>query len=301
MREFGTIGVLAGGPSSERSISLKSGEAVHDALRKGGLHSVLIDFHGGNIENLLKAQSIDVAFVALHGGFGEDGTLQKILEDMRIPYTGSGPEASRLALDKLASRTIFQNMDLNVPKFKVIKKGSHCSADDMKMPLVVKPRREGSSVGLSVVFDLKDLDKALEKAFSYGDYILVEEFIKGRELTVGILDDRPLPVVEIIPDKGCYDYHAKYESHKTEYLVPAPIKRAYIKGAKEAGYKAHKALGCRSFSRVDMILGQDGKIYVLEINTIPGFTSRSLLPKAALAIGIDFCNLCKKIVEGALK
>ncbi len=294
------IGVLAGGPSSEREISLKSGKAVYNALREGGLNAIFIDVCD-NIQEELNKIKTDVVFILLHGGAGEDGTVQKMLEDLKIPYTGSGPEASRLAMDKLASRIIFERIGIDVPKYKVLQNGKDSGIDGLNTPLVIKPQKEGSSVGLSIVSDLKDLDSALDKAFSYGENILVEEFIKGREITVGVLDEEPLPVVEIKTENGCYDYRAKYESPKTEYLVPALIEQRYFRKAQGLGLKAYQALGCRSFSRVDMILGDDGKIYVLEVNTIPGLTSRSLLPKAAEAAGIDFCNLCKKILEGALR
>lgn len=300
IKRFGKIGVLAGGPSSEREISLKSGEAVYKALRKSGLNSIFIDVHD-RIEEDIKKAGVDIVFIALHGGFGEDGTVQKLLEGFGIPYTGSGPEASRLALDKLASRMIFRNVGIDVPKYKVFKRRDRLKIDDLNMPIIVKPQREGSSVGLSRVFDLKDLDKAVRKAFSYGNKILIEEFIKGRELTVGILDDKPLPVIEIVPKRGFYDYYAKYESPDTKYLVPATIRKRFFIKAQKIGERAHKVLGCRFFSRVDMILDDDGKIYVLEVNTIPGLTSRSLLPKAAEAAGIDFNNLCKEILKGAVR
>ena len=298
IKKFGRVGVLAGGPSSEREISVKSGRTVYNALRKAGFDSIFIDLRN-HINKTIKDRRLDAAFIALHGGFGEDGTVQKILEELGIPYTGSGPEASRLALDKLASRIIFQKTGLDVPRFKVLEREEKFSIGDFNLPLVVKPQREGSSVGLSVVFDLKKMHRALDKAFFYGGKVLIEEFIRGRELTVGILDDKPLPVVEIVPESGCYDYRAKYESPDTKYLVPAPLRKSDFKKAQIKGLKAHQALGCRFFSRVDMILGEDGKIYLLEVNTIPGLTSRSLLPKAAFAAGIDFCQLCRKILEGA--
>lgn len=294
------IGVLAGGPSSERPISLKSGEAVHNALRELGFDAVFIDVYD-RIESQLNETNVDAVFITLHGGFGEDGTVQRILEGLKIPYTGSGPESSRLALDKLASRLVFQRAGIDVPNYRLLKKGEKFELGDMELPLVIKPQNEGSSVGLSVINNLSYLKQGLDKAFAYGDNVLIEEFIKGRELTVGMLNDKPLPVVEIIPEGECYDYKAKYESVNTQYLVPAPIRRMYFKKAQEIGMRAHSALGCRSFSRVDMILGNNGKIYVLEVNTIPGLTSKSLLPKAAEAAGITFCDLCKTIMEAAIE
>ena len=296
----GRVGILAGGPSSEREISLKSGDAVYAALKRAGEDVLLIDMlDHRSVQEIMQKAKIEKVFLVLHGGFGEDGTIQKILEDMKIPYTGSGPEASRLALDKLASRELFIKSGIDVPECEVVNKGVGPALDDIETPLVVKPRNEGSSVGLSMVFDKAKLLEAVERAFSFGETVLVERFIKGRELTVGILDEGPLPVVEIRPEGGCYDYYSKYESSKTEYLVPAPIDQAYFRMAQEIGISAHRSLGCRSFSRVDMILGDDGKIYVLEVNTLPGFMERSLLPKAARARGIGFTELCKKILEGA--
>jgi len=294
------VSVLAGGPSSEREISLKSGKAVYDALIDGGVDAALIDI-GDDVNCAIQTQDIGAAFIALHGGFGEDGTIQAMLEELNIPYTGSGPKASRLALDKLASRMVFQEIGIDVPRFKALKRRDAIEISGLTMPLVVKPKREGSSIGLTKVKDRKGLNTAIEEAFKYDDEILIEEFIKGRELTVGILDEKPLPVIEIVTKKGHYDYRAKYESPDTRYLVPAPLKIAVAKKAQDAGIRAHSALGCRSFSRVDMILGEDNKIYVLEVNTIPGLTSRSLLPKAAEAAGISFIELCKRILKGALK
>lgn len=300
MKPFSKIGILAGGPSSEREISLKSGEAVYDVLRNNGHDAVFIDvLSSADIDKTVRKAGADVFFIVLHGGFGENGTIQTILRDLKMPYTGSGPDASRLALDKLASRRIFQENGLAVPEYRIFTSGFHTSDCDLKVPLVVKPQCEGSSIGLSVVCDIGQMNSALDRAFSYGDNVLIDKFISGRELTVGILDEKPLPVIEIVTEKGCYDYNAKYESHATEYLVPSPISEKDSLKAQEIGLKAHNLLGCRSFSRVDMILGEDGNIYVLEVNTIPGLTSRSLLPKAASAAGIDFYSLCIKILEGA--
>lgn len=298
MNEFKKVAVLAGGPSSERDISLTSGEAVHKALTGQGINAVFVDV-GGDIEKAVSSCGFDAAFIALHGGFGEDGTVQTILDTLGIPYTGSGPAASRLAIDKIASRGVFRSAGIVVPACKVLDKRKKARISDIRFPAVVKPQSEGSSVGLSIASCEKTLCEAMDKAFSYGEKILVERFIKGREITVGILDDKPLPVVEIVHEGDLYDYNAKYESKKTEYLVPAPIDRLDFKRAKEAGQKAHKALGCRYFSRVDMILAEDGRIYVLEVNTIPGLTSRSLLPKAAASAGIDFPQLCRNILEAS--
>ena len=248
---------------------------------------------------MIKRTGVEKIFITLHGGAGENGTIQGMLEKMKIPYTGSDPASSRLAMDKIASRVIFETAGLTVPKYRVFIKGVDIDLSELSFPVVIKPQSEGSSVGLSIVIKSSEFKAAAGRAFAYGNKIIAEEFIRGRELTVGILDGRPLPVVEIVPERGCYDYHAKYESANTQYLVPAPVDDMGYSRAQETALKAHKALGCRSFSRVDMILGDDGGLYVLEVNTIPGLTSRSLLPKAACAIGIDFCELCEKILAGA--
>lgn len=291
------VGVLAGGFSSEREISLKSGKAVFDALSSSGLNVVFVDVKGPDIE---EAVDIDVAFIALHGRFGEDGTVQKILSERRIPYTGSGPEASRVALDKIASKDKFRAAGLLVADDMVIRRGDKISPDKVWCPCVVKPRFEGSSVGLSVVSSREDLEKALDDALKYDNDVLVEKFISGRELTVGILGEEALPVVEIIAAGGVYDFVAKYKAGDTKYVVPAPIDEKIYKKAQEAGLRAHQAVGCHGLSRVDIRLADDGGLYVLEVNTIPGMTERSLLPMAAKAAGLDFAALCHRILQGAV-
>ncbi|MDP3730828.1 MAG: D-alanine--D-alanine ligase, partial [Candidatus Omnitrophota bacterium] len=298
---FGRIGVLAGGPSNEREISLRSGRAIHDALLGEGLDTVFLNVKN-NINGIIRNSCIDVAFIALHGRFGEDGTVQRMLEDADIPYTGSGVEASLSALDKTASKNLFIKSHILVPKHMVLNKSRPkvCDCDFLGMPIVVKPHLEGSSIGLSIVRDKKYLQDAIDKAFEYGDKVILEEYIYGRELTVGILNDEALPVIEIVPKNKIYDYAAKYKDSATKYLVPAPIPEKLSEKARSLGVLAHKALGCRSFSRVDMMMALSGDIFVLEVNTIPGMTERSLLPKAARATGLRFGSLCVKILEDAL-
>lgn len=295
------IGILAGGPSSEREISLRSGKAVYSALLSENLDTIFLDVWD-DIYDIIKNSKIDVAFIALHGRFGEDGTVQKILEDADIPYTGSGVEASRLALDKLASKEIFIKSGIPIPKYIVFEKTDFKAKDafNLKLPVVVKPQFEGSSIGLSVVKEKGSLKEAIDKAFEYGRKIILEEYIDGRELTVGIFEDMPLPVIEIMTRDKVYDYQAKYNDPDTKYIVPAPVEKRIYEKAQALGARAHKALGCRCFSRVDMMADKAGNIYVLEVNTIPGMTERSLLPKAAQASGLDFNQLCVKIVENAL-
>ena len=299
----GRIGVLAGGPSSEREISLRSGRAVHNALVQEGLDAFFVDVRD-NIYDIIKSEHIDVAFLALHGRFGEDGTVQKILDSAGIRYTGSGPAASKLALDKIASKEAFIKNGIPTPRYRVAEKsnvGSDLDNSSVELPLVVKPQFEGSSIGLSVVKDREALAGALKSAFNYSAKVLLEEYITGRELTVGILNDKPLPVIEIVPKARVYDYKAKYSDPDTQYLVPAPIGAAETSLAQSLGLRAHTALGCRSFSRTDMMMDESGNIFVLEVNTIPGMTERSLLPKAAGVIGVNFNQLCIKLIEDALR
>jgi D-alanine--D-alanine ligase len=302
MNRFGKIGVLAGGPSNEREISLKSGRAVYEALAGKGCEAILIDVKN-DVYDIISKSSIDVAFIALHGRFGEDGTVQRILEDIGLPYTGSGVEASKLALDKIATKEIFIKNGIPVPRYKVFEKnGAPVSGlSGLGWPLVVKPQFEGSSIGLSIAGDESELSDAARKAFEYGDRILVEEHIKGRELTVGVLGEKALPAVEIVTSQGVYDYEAKYEDPGTRYLVPAPIGKNAAVLAGRLGVMSHKSLGCVSFSRVDMMMCPSGKMSVLEVNTIPGMTARSLLPKAAEAAGISFADLCIRLLDDALE
>lgn len=301
MAGFGKIGVLAGGPSNEREISLRSGRAVYSALIREGFDAVLLDIKD-DIRDIIKRNVIDAAFIALHGRFGEDGTVQKILEDANIPYTGSRVEASRLALDKIASKEVFIKNNIPVPRYVVFEKRRYSSndAEVIGYPLVVKPQFEGSSIGLSIVKKRQSLKEALSKAFQYGDRVILEEYIHGRELTVGILDNKALPVIEIVTRNNVYDYEAKYKNTDTQYLVPAPIIKSSYDNAARLGTMAHSALGCVSFSRVDMIMDKAGNIFILEVNTIPGMTKRSLLPKAAEAIGLSFSGLCVKIIRNML-
>jgi len=302
MKKYGKIAVLAGGLSNEREISLKSGRAVYNALKKRNQDAVLVD-PGDDTRGILRRVGPDIVFLALHGRFGEDGTVQSILEEARIPYTGSGVWASGLALDKIASRELFLKNGLKVPSYKVIKTntgiGETCR--EFETPFVIKPRREGSSIGLSIVSDRAHINTALDMALGYGETAIAEEYIHGRELTVGILEERALPVVEIVTEGNVYDFNAKYLDGGTMYIVPAVLHDNDFKRAQGLALKAHRILGCRDFSRVDMRMDHNGNIYILEVNTIPGMTERSLLPKAAMARGVDFEDLCMKLVNLAYK
>lgn len=305
IKKFGKIGILIGGPSTERAVSLKSGKAVCDTLSQLGLDTVAIDIKTDKIDeniNLIKSYKINLAFLALHGRFGEDGQIQEILGILKIPYTGSGIMASRLAMDKIASRQILEAYGLSVPRYKVEDRFSY--SGDWKMhnnnfalSLVIKPATHGSSIGLSVVDKKEDLDKAVDLAFSFDEKIIIEEYIKGRELTVGILDERALPVIEIVPKKRFFDYQAKYQTGMTDYIVPARLTAKVTRDIQKAALLAHKLLGCFGCSRVDMILSSDNKPFILEVNTIPGLTETSLLPKAAKVAGIGFRQLCLKLIR----
>jgi D-alanine-D-alanine ligase len=303
-KQFGRIGVLMGGPSSERDISLKSGHAVFDVLSKLALDVVSIDITTDNPEEntrLINSHNINCAFLALHGRFGEDGQIQKILDDLSLAYTGSGAKASQLAMDKIASRKIFQARGLAVPEYRVLEKATYTpewkDKFNLTFPLVVKPATNGSSIGLTIVDRKEEFGEALDLAFSYDDRIIVENYIAGREITVGILDEQPLPVIEIVPKKRFFDYEAKYKTGMTDYLVPAQLDQAVARLAQDIALVAHKSLGCSGCSRADMILNKENIPFVLEINTIPGLTATSLLPKAARVVGIDFGELCLKLIS----
>lgn len=303
-KKFGRIGVLMGGPSTEREISLKSGKTVYQSLRQIGIEAVAIDIKTDNIEEnirLLKSQRIDCAFLALHGRFGEDGGIQEILEKIGIPYTCSGVSASKLAMDKVASRRIFQENGLFTPKYNLLHRSAYRTQgrqyNGLSLPLVVKPATHGSSIGLSIIDKKEDLDKAVDLAFGLDERVIIEDYIRGREVTVGILDDLALPVIEIIPKKRFFDYEAKYQAGMTEYIVPAKLENEVARKIQKSALSAHQLLGCRGCSRVDMILNADNMVYVLEVNTIPGLTETSLLPKAAKTAGIEFAELCLRLIE----
>ncbi len=298
------IGILFGGCSCEREISLKSGAAAARAFEGLGYDAVLLDIRQEaeeEIRDLIRTHRVDVVFIALHGGFGEDGRLQGILEKLEVPYTGSSFAASRIAMDKLASRLVFQKAGLSVPKYiKLNRQDGIFAVNTLCYPLVVKPSCQGSSIGISFIDSAAFLEKAVQNAFAFDDDIIIEEFIRGRELTVSILDGRPLPVVEIIPKSGFFDYKSKYEPGLTHYVVPAPLPQNIVEEVQANAVAAYKALGCRHFARVDMIIQSGQAPFILEANTIPGLTETSLFPKAAQAAGISFDRLCEKLIQMAV-
>lgn len=297
------IGVLMGGKSAERDISLKTGTAFVEAIKRKGYDVVGIDVNE-DIALVLRQQKIDVAFIALHGRFGEDGTIQGLLEIMGIPYTGSGVLASSLAMNKIMAKKIFEHQGISTPRFIAAEIDeafdvSLLKLDEMNFPLVIKPDIEGSSFGLSIVNNIDEISDALSKAACYSKEILIEEYVAGMEITIGILgkdDVKPLPIIQIKPKKGIYDYEAKYTKGATEFVIPAPLEEATYKKAQSMALSAHKALGCEGVSRVDMMVDENGTPYVLEVNTIPGMTGTSLLPQAARYIGLEFDDLVEKIL-----
>ncbi len=289
------IAVLKGGPSSEREVSLRTGAAVAVALRSLGYEVEEVDVTGREV-NL--PAGIDFVFLALHGTFGEDGTVQAILEARGVPYTGCGIAASRLAFDKEASKDLFRAAGIPTPSgFVVSRGGEFRDVLAMAMPVVVKPSRQGSTVGMSFVFSTEEIEPALKKAWEFDSHVLVEQFVKGREFTVGILGNQALPPVEIVPKHGFYDYDNKYTAGATDYYCPARIDDETTRRIQKAAFLAHRVLCCQVYSRVDVMLDQEGRPFVLEVNTIPGMTATSLLPKAAAAAGIDFPGLCRRILE----
>ena len=290
-RRFQHVAVLKGGPSAERDVSLRSGAAITAGLRRRGYRVSEVDVTAEAVDVPADA---DAAFIALHGTFGEDGGLQEILQARGLPFTGSGAAASRRAFDKVVSKRVFEQAGIPTPRCQVMRRGD---ARQLPLPVVVKPPRQGSSIGLSKVFEEGEWAPALDLALSMGDEALVEVFIEGRELTVGIVGDQVLPVVEIRAPGGCYDYRAKYTAGLTEYLVPAPLPPEATRLCQELAWRTHQALGCRGLGRVDIRLAGDGAAFVLEMNTIPGFTETSLLPKAAKCAGLDFPDLCERILN----
>lgn len=292
-----------GGLSGEREISLASGRAIHSSLMRQGYNAAGIDVDR-EIAAKLKEEKVGAAFLALHGPFGEDGTIQGLLEMMGIPYTGSGVLASAVGMNKVMTKHVLESHHLPTPRYSVLKEGDRTRLTlprGFSFPVVVKPAAQGSTLGVSIVREKKEMDEACRLAFSYGSEVLVETFIEGREITVGILDERPLPVIEIVPRKGFYTYQAKYTPGATDFIVPASLRQKTRQKVQQAALLVHRAIGCCGMSRIDMRLGRDDEPSILEINTIPGMTERSLLPMAAGQAGISYDMVVELILKTALK
>jgi D-alanine-D-alanine ligase len=289
-----------GGLSAEREISLRTGRAVLGALQQAGYQAFGIDA-GRDLAQRLAAEGVEVAFIALHGRYGEDGTVQGLLELLGIPYTGSGVLASSVAIDKVTTKKILLHHELPTPGFEVFRRGDDPDAliaRSRHLPLVVKPAREGSTIGVSIVRAAADFAPALAEALRFDPVVLVEEYIAGLEVTVGVLEGEALPIVQVVPRGGFYDFTAKYTAGQTEYLVPAPLEAGLYRRLQEAAVEAFRALGCAGAARVDFMV-REREFYCLEVNTIPGMTETSLLPKAAREAGISFGELVQRILEGA--
>lgn len=296
------IGVLLGGLSSERDVSLRTGEAVLAALRGRG-HDAVPIYVDGDVDVALRQERIDVAFIALHGRWGEDGSIQGLLEMLGIPYTGSDVMASALAMHKGKAKELFRLHNLPTPAYYVLAAAETNDLmnahGDFGFPCVVKPIREGSSVGVTICHSMNELGPAVDKALCFDDEILVERFIAGQEVSVAILDDRALGAVEIAPRAGFYDYANKYTRGATDYFVPPRMSPERYRGILAQALRAHTALGCRGATRVDMMVSDSGNEFILEVNTVPGLTPTSLLPKIADAAGISFGELCELMLYGA--
>jgi D-alanine-D-alanine ligase len=299
-REFGKVAVLLGGKSSEREISLMSGTAVLEALRRQGVDAHAFDIGERTLPELASGR-FDRAFVILHGRYGEDGTIQGALELMGVPYTGSGVMACALAMDKWRTKLVWQSSAIPTPRFEMLTRDSDfaATAQSLGLPLIVKPVREGSTIGLTRVTDARDVESAYVEAARHDPLVLAEQFIDGMELTAAILDDQALPLVRIEAPGRNYDYNAKYFSDETRYFCPAGIDAELENRIKRICADAYAVIGCRGWGRVDVMVDGDNQPWILEVNTVPGMTGHSLVPMAAKAAGLSFDQLVMRILEGA--
>jgi D-alanine-D-alanine ligase len=293
-----------GGASSEREISLKSGGAIERALKQRGYQAVSIDVDS-QVDRTLRNEEIQIAFLALHGSGGEDGSIQGLLETMRIPYTGSGVLPSAVGMNKGTTKMVLMSCHIRTPQGFYVPQGEQTTFGSLPpgfhYPVVVKPLGQGSTIGVSIVKGPSDMEAALASAFRFGSQVLVEHFIEGKEVTVGILGETPLPVIEMRTKEALYHYEAKYQSGKTEYILPAPLEESEYREVQKIALAVHRAVGCEGVSRVDFRIDGKGVPFVLEINTIPGMTETSLLPKAAAHAGIGYETLVEQILESALE
>jgi D-alanine-D-alanine ligase len=298
--KFGKVAVLLGGKSAEREVSLKSGGMVLAALRKKGVDAHAFDPKERDLQDLLR-ERFERVFIALHGRFGEDGTIQGILEWLGIPYTGSGVLASALAMDKARTKQLWAAEGLPTAPYAVLDQETNLAgvAKRLGTPLFVKPANEGSSVGMSKVRNAADLEEAYALAVNYDPVVIAEKFIDGPELTAAILGERVLPIIRIETPREFYDYEAKYISDDTRYLIPCGLAAKKEKELQALCLNAFRALGCRGWGRVDLMLDKRGRPYLLEINTSPGMTDHSLVPMAARAVGLSYEDLCVKILQSA--
>jgi D-alanine-D-alanine ligase len=298
--QFGKVAVLLGGRSAEREVSLKSGGMVLKALRSRGVDAHAFDPAERSLEDLLR-EKYSRAFIALHGRFGEDGTVQGVLEWLGIPYTGSGVLASALAMDKLRTKRLWAAGKLPTPAYELLgpQTNFRVAARKLGLPVMVKPASEGSSIGMSKVRSAAKLEEAYGLAAKYDPVVIAEQFIDGIELTGAILDEQALPLIKLETPRDFYDYEAKYVADDTRYVVPCGLPASKERELQELCLAAFRALGCRGWGRVDLMLGKRGRPYLLEVNTSPGMTDHSLVPMAARAVGMSYEDLCMRILEGA--
>ena len=299
-RDFGKVAVLLGGKSSEREVSLMSGTAVLEALQRQGVDAHAFDTGQRSLSDFA-AEKFDRAFIILHGRYGEDGTIQGALDLMGVPYTGSGVMACALAMDKWRTKLVWQACGIPTPRYEMLHGRSDfaATARELGLPLIIKPAREGSTIGLSKVTDAKDVETAYVEAARYDPMVLAEQFIDGPELTAAILDDEALPLVRIEAPGHNYDYNAKYFSDETQYFCPAGIASELEDRIKRLCADSYRIIGCSGWGRVDVMLDGDDQPWILEVNTVPGMTNHSLVPMAAKAAGLSFDQLVMRILEGA--
>ena len=297
---FGKVAVLLGGKSAEREVSLKSGSMVLAALRRRGVDAHAFDPAECGLDALIE-ERFERAFIVLHGRFGEDGTIQGILDWLGIPYTGSGVLGSALAMDKVRAKLLWQASGLPTPPYEVLEAGGDFGAVAARLglPLMVKPVSEGSSIGMSKVRAAAALDQAYALAVNYDRSVIAEKFIEGAELTAGIVGEEPLPLIRLETPRDFYDYEAKYVAGDTRYLIPCGLQPAKERELQELCVQAFRALGCRGWGRVDLMLDRVEEPFLLEVNTAPGMTDHSLVPMAARAAGLGYEDLCVRILEGA--
>ncbi|MFZ0485369.1 MAG: D-alanine--D-alanine ligase [Arenicellales bacterium] len=300
-RDFGKVAVLMGGPSAEREVSLRSGAMVLDALLQAQVDAVPVDA-GHDVLDELRRIGADRAFIVLHGPWGEDGVVQGALETIGMPYTGSRVLGSALAMDKLRSKQIWTSLGLPTPDYAVIRDSAELPSvlERLEPPLFVKPGHEGSSIGVTKVESAEQLKDAYETAARFDGPVLAETFVAGPEVTISIVDDRALPAIKLETPRTFYDYEAKYQSDTTRYLCPSGLDEELEASLKALSLEAFRALDCRSWGRVDMMLDPQMTPYILEVNTIPGMTDHSLVPMAARASGMSFPELAVKILESSL-
>jgi len=294
------IAVLMGGASSEREVSLSSGKAMFAASAALGYDAISVEFKDDILSHLDTLKSVDIVLIALHGGIGENGRIQGMFESLGIRYTGSDALSSAICMDKHISKLLAEDVGIATPRWKRIRKGQSIYKNEFDYPFVVKPNSEGSTIGLTIVHNENDYDSAVEEAFKYDDEILIEEFISGKEITVSIVGEDVLPIIEIRPEHGLYDYECKYTKGMTEYICPAELNEDLTKRIKQTAFEVYKLLKCRHYGRVDLRLDNNNQHWFLELNTLPGMTDTSLVPKAAKATGISFEQLIGKIIKQSL-